>query len=132
MSNVSKENCSEQGVRAVVVRVTVITPRIAPRGAVSPELENGRLAELVIPEPMVRLVADPIAVPAGFKNETLTAQEAAVPLLDAVATFVRLIRAVSVEPSPTGGKSNVRVTVLLVCAIAETPVTSARRTNSFR
>ena len=117
VSKVSTEINREQGVGAVVDRVTWTTPRIAPR-AVSPELVKGRLTELVTPEAIVKGVAVPIIAPAALTNEALPVQDAAVPLDDAVAVLVRLIRAVSVIASPTGGKLSVRVVVAAVCASA--------------
>ena len=63
-----------------------------------------------------------MVVPAAFKKEMLPSQEAAVPAVDAVATLVRLMRAVSVVPKPIGGRVLTRVVAVVVCpmvAIAE-------------
>src|SRR5262249_19071038 len=93
--------------------------RSVPRGAVRPELANGRLTEEVTPEAMVKLVAVPTAVPAALMKDTLPVQDAAVPLVELEATFVRFTRAVSVDPRPNVVRSMVRVFVAeVVCARA--------------
>jgi len=50
--------------------------------------------------------------PAEFRNEMVPVQEAAVPVDELAATFTTLICAVSVLPSPAGGRVMVRVPVL--------------------
>src|SRR5438093_1172650 len=92
--------------------------RMADRGVEIAALPNGRLAEVVTPEAMVKLVAVPMVVPAALTNDAVPVHEAAVPLEDATAMLVRLIRAVSELPSPNGGKFRVRVEVVVVCANA--------------
>ena len=79
---------------------------------------NGKLELEVCSDAILKVVAVPIAVPAAFKKETLPSQEAAVPALDAVATLVRLMRAVSVVPNPIGDKVETRVVAVVVCPMA--------------
>ena len=122
VSNVSIASNREHGGAGDAVveagRVTETTPRITPRGPVSPALENGRLAIEVCSDAILKVVAVPMVAPAAFRKETLPSQEAAVPAVDAVATLVRLIRAVSVVPNPIGGKVVTRVVAVVGCPMA--------------
>jgi hypothetical protein len=118
VSNVSIEITSAQGVGDEVDRVRVTTARMLDRGVEIAALANGRLTEVVTPEAMVKLVAVPIVPPVALTNDAVPVQDAAVPLDDAVAILVRLIRAVSELPNPNGGKFSVRVAVVVVCANA--------------
>ena len=122
VSNVSTASKREQGGAGAAVveagRVTETTPRTTPRGPVNPALENGRLAIEVCNDAILNVVAVPMAVPAAFRNTTLPSQEAAVPAVDAVAVLVRLMRAVSVVPSPIGGRVLTRVVAVVVCPMA--------------
>jgi hypothetical protein len=99
-------------------RVTVTTARMLDRGVEIAAFAKGRLTEVVTPEAMVKLVAVPIVLPVALTNDAVPVHEAAVPLDDAEARFVRLMRAVSELPNPNGGKFRVRVVVLVVCANA--------------
>jgi len=117
LSKVSNENASAQG--TLDVRVSWIWPRISPRTPEMPALENGRLPEEIWPLVTVNVAGEPIAVPAAFKNEMVPVHEAAVPLEESEATLTTFIRAVSVLPSPAGGRLMVRVPVVDVCANSE-------------
>lgn len=114
LSKVSNENESAQGTLAV--RVSWIWPRISPRIPEIPALENGRLPEEIWPLVTVNVAGEPIATPLAFRNEMLPVHEAAVPLVESEATLTTLMRAVSVLPSPAGGRLMVRVPVVDVCA----------------
>ncbi len=104
VSKVSSEIRREHGVGDEDDRVTWTTARISPRGAERPELPKGRLPDEVWPDAMVKLVEAPMVAPLALTKETLPVQDAAVPLDDAVATLVRLMRAVSVLARPKGGR----------------------------
>lgn len=99
-------------------RVMVTTARMLDRGVEMAAFANGKLTEVVTPEAVVKLVAVPIVPPVALTNEAVPVHEAAVPLDDAAARLVRLMRAVSELPNPNGGKSSVRVGVVVVCASA--------------
>src|SRR5262245_9930411 len=115
VSKVSIEIVRAQGVGEDADRVTVTTARMLDRGVETAAFANGRLTELVTPEAIVKFVAVPIVPPAALTNDTVPVHEAAVPLEDAVARLVRLIRAVSELPSPNGGKFRARVVLVVVC-----------------
>ena len=116
VSKVASETPSAQGGLGVAVdRVNVTTPRTAMRVPVAPAPEKGRLAEEVSPAVTVNGVALPIVVPLALRNEIVPVQEVAVPPDALAAKFTTLISAVSVAPSPTGGKVKSRVPVV-VCA----------------
>jgi hypothetical protein len=127
VSNVDNDSNSEHGVGAVADRVICTTARISPRVPDIAALLNGRLIEDVWPDAMVKLVAAPMVAPLALMNDTLPTQDAAVPLDDAVAVLVRLTLAVSVLPSPNGGRSRLRVVgaVVVVCANADASVQPA-------
>ena len=99
--------------------VIEITPTISARAALDAVLENGKLTEKTSPLAIVKLAALPMAAPLAPTNEMLPVQDAAVPLDAALALLSTLICMVSLEASPTGGKSKVRVAELDdVCAEA--------------
>jgi hypothetical protein len=131
VSKVSRVISRAQGAAPVLGRVTVTWARSVPRGAVRPEFANGRLTEDVTPDAMVKFVAVPTAVPAEFMNATLPVHDAAVPLLEFDARFVKLTRAVSVDPKPNVVRLTVRVRFVgvVVCASAHctiNPVVTAK------
>lgn len=101
-SKVSSEEVRAQGTPEVTV--SDISARSSPCTPVKPALAKGRLAEVSCPDAIVKLVADPIVTPVALRKETVPVQDAAVPLEDSAATLTTLIRAVSVLPSPKGGK----------------------------
>ena len=69
-------------------------------------------------------VALPIVVPLALRNEIVPVQEAAVPSDALAAKFTTLISAVSVAPSPTGGRLKSRKPVV-VCANEDIAPTEA-------
>lgn len=113
--------CNEQGGAEVSGRVTVTTARSIPRGAVNPEFANAKLTDDVTPDAIVKFVAVPMVVPAALMNDTLPVHDAAVPLLEFTARFVKFTRAVSVDPKPNVVRFTVRVLVVdvVVCASAD-------------
>ena len=129
-SKVSSEEVRAQGTPEVTV--SDISARSSPCTPVKPALAKGRLAEVSCPDAIVKLVADPIVTPVALRKETVL-QDAAVPLEDSVATLTTLMRAVSVLPSPNGGKVNVRVPLLEdVCANADADSVTDVKTNFLR
>jgi hypothetical protein len=128
VSKVAIETANEQGGRGVVVGVVnETTPRIAVRVPEAPVLENGRVAEDISPAVSVNEVALPIVAPLAMRNEIVPVHDAAVPPDAFSAKFVTMISAVSVAPSPTGGRLKSRVLVVLVvlCANADVAATAA-------
>jgi hypothetical protein len=101
-----------------IAHPTDTTPLIVVRMPVAPVLENGRRTGEAWPAVTVNGVALPIVAPLMLRNEMLPAQDAAVPSDALAARFATLISAVSVAPSPTGGRLKSRV-VLVVCPNAE-------------
>jgi hypothetical protein len=102
-------------------------PRISVRVPVTPTFAKGRLTEKIAPLATVNVVAEPIAVPLAFRNETVPVHDAAVPFEAFEAVFTRLICAVSELASPMGGVSVFCVTVplVVVCAAAIAAVKAA-------
>jgi hypothetical protein len=79
---------------------------------------------LLCPDVRVNGDAVPIVAPDAFRNDTVPLQEAAVPEDVLFALFTRMISAVSVLPSPVGGKVTWRVFVVVVCPITTTTETA--------
>jgi hypothetical protein len=126
VSKVESDTASAQGGRGLAVeRVNATTPRMAARVPVAPALENGRRAARIWPDVRVNEVALPIVAPLAFRNEILPAQEAAVPSEALAAKFATVISAVSVAPTPTGGRLKSRVLVVVLCAKAEDSAATA-------
>jgi hypothetical protein len=83
VSKVSSEFASAHGVEEASVNCT--EPTISARVPDAPALEKGRLAEKTWPLVTVKLAAVPMTVPLALVKVMVPAQEAAVPLEDAVA-----------------------------------------------
>lgn len=114
MAKVSSENTIAHGTVEGMVTVDVTVATNSPRVPENPEVPNGSGIEAICPDPMVKEVAFPITAPVEPTNETEPVHDAAVPLEAAEAVLTTLTCAVSVLPSPTGGKANVRVAVVVV------------------
>lgn len=112
VANVSSENTIAHGTVEGMVNVEVTVAMNSPRVPENPEVPNGSGIEAICPDPIVKELAFPITVPVELTNETEPVHDAAVPLEVAEAVLTTLTCAVSVLPSPTGGKAKVRVVVV--------------------